>query len=778
MQMFNQLVLLPTVWLLAMGTACISDDEFATKRNSLDEDGDGCPFSNDCDDADNRRGSCLLEIPYDGVDNDCSTGSANIDEVDVDGDGVPGIAYEVWLEQGGLEASWPESVPTTQGVEDCRDVRPDDVENFAWVDWTADDADPDFLPPTHVDAANIYPGATDVIYDGVDSDCGQENDFDGDGDGYMPPASELVDPSDTSSMDFQTAFDAYVAEWGYSFVAAYGDCFDIGDVGVSNTPSSEINPGVPAEDDAWYDGLDKDCGGNNDFDQDGDGFLPDGYDTDYTAFVELHYGSDDPPWGSVNYGDCVDVDDPNLSVLAVNIYPGAPDIAYNGADEDCSGASEPENDFDQDLDGFRAEGFETEYADYLLNWTYTPVEPTDNDRLDCNDASTVVFPGALEVLDDGNLDSDCDGGKNTSLFNLGDGPNWDHPSRTVALTTDDDYLVTVMAQERGADQNVGYTYVFNGTSGLYTSEPTGQSNSFGPNTTPIAPAYDALAASSGYFTAGSYSSYNSDQDQTTTFLYLTAYEESVIGSYDYVVRKFHADFHDDVYQGMDVIDDGADRYWVFACGSKKLHFMTVTDDGGVFTRESFDVADISIISNPTCFMSPAAADEEVVLGTVCADSSGCTSYDIDRINKSITESSSSPWSGYDFVATTTNGDWLIASKNSGGVHMEDLITNEQHSLVSSYDTVSSDAVTIDGITYLAFVAEDGAGDRTLVLTFGALSESLTSWKEVVLTPQLGTDDQLETVSISGKSGRLLISITATGPASGEDVVGWTFLGLQ
>jgi hypothetical protein len=175
------------VLLLGANTACIDDDEFTEKRNSLDEDGDGCPFSNDCDDHDVTRGDCLVEIPYDGVDNDCSTGSANIDEVDVDGDGAPGIPYETWLDNGGKEASWPETVPTTEGVVDCRDVTPEKIESFKWVDWSAEDgseSEEDYVPPSHVDAANILPGASDTVYDGVDSDCGGENDYDSDGDGY------------------------------------------------------------------------------------------------------------------------------------------------------------------------------------------------------------------------------------------------------------------------------------------------------------------------------------------------------------------------------------------------------------------------------------------------------------------------------------------------------------------------------------------------------------------------------------------------------------------
>ena len=306
--------------------------------------------------------------------------------------------------------------------------------------------------------------------------------------------------------------------------------------------------------------------------------------------------------------------------------------------------------------------------------------------------------------------------KLSSLFNLGDGTTWDNPSRSVSLTTDEDFLVTVLADERGADENIGYTYVFDGDALPYTSEPSGQSNSFGPSTSPIAPAYDALALNDRYFTVGSYSSYSAAQDQTTTFLYFTAYEESTVGSYDYVVRKFHADFHDDVYQDIDVVEDGADRYWVFACGAE-LHFMTVVEESDVFDREAFDVSDMSIVSNPTCFLSPAAADDEIVSGTVCAESIGCTTYDLDRDSFSITEAASSPWSSFDFVSTTTNGDFLIASKNGGEIYIEDLINGDDYSLMAAYETVSSDAVTIDGTTYLAFVEENSSGDRSLILTF-------------------------------------------------------------
>lgn len=52
---------------------------------SRDCDGDGFPGSEDCDDEDPGINPDADEVPYDGVDNDCTGG----DEEDVDGDGYP-----------------------------------------------------------------------------------------------------------------------------------------------------------------------------------------------------------------------------------------------------------------------------------------------------------------------------------------------------------------------------------------------------------------------------------------------------------------------------------------------------------------------------------------------------------------------------------------------------------------------------------------------------------------------------------------------------------------
>ena len=77
-----------------------------------------------------------------------------------------------------------------------------------------------------------------------------------------------------------------------------------------NDTNQNINPNAT---DTWYDGIDSNCDGMNDYDQDMDGFI----DTD----------------------DCNDMD--------ANINPDAIDTWYDGVDQDCDGM----NDYDQDGDG-------------------------------------------------------------------------------------------------------------------------------------------------------------------------------------------------------------------------------------------------------------------------------------------------------------------------------------------------------------------------------------------------------------------------------------------
>ena len=136
---------------------------------------------------------------------------------------------------------------------------------------------------------------------------------------------------------------------GSAVADADGDGF-FGEEDCDDT-SAEARPGG---DETWYDGVDGDCSGGSDYDQDGDG-------VDSSA-----YGGE----------DCNDTDP--------GVRPGAEEQWYDGVDQDCSGGS----DDDQDGDG---------------------QDTVASGGADCNDTDPDTYAGAPEVWYDG-LDEDCAGG--------------------------------------------------------------------------------------------------------------------------------------------------------------------------------------------------------------------------------------------------------------------------------------------------------------------------------------------------------------------------------
>ena len=225
----------------------------------------------DCDDTNSSAHPGAAEIWYDGVDEACDGGS----DYDQDGDGYDSDTY---------------------GGDDC------------------DDTD-----------ADVHPGANDAWYDGVDSDCAGNSDYDKDGDGHdsdnhggddckdgnpsiHPGALEVCDnlkddDCDGAVDEGNTWFYDKDGD-GYGDATKTVDACDVPDGFVDNGDDCEdcdasINPG---QDEAWYDGVDQDCDGNDD-DQDGDGF--------------------------VVTEDCDDVDPA--------IHPDALDDSADGIDQNCNG---------------------------------------------------------------------------------------------------------------------------------------------------------------------------------------------------------------------------------------------------------------------------------------------------------------------------------------------------------------------------------------------------------------------------------------------------------
>ncbi|MBT3219810.1 MAG: hypothetical protein HN348_12030, partial [Proteobacteria bacterium] len=201
-----------TLVLFSLGCTYVGNKAEEDKIASLDTDGDGVTRAeHDCDDNDAERFPGNEEIPYDAIDQDCD----DKDVLDIDGDSYPGITmseYNSILEDGG--PAWPDSLKKEDADLDCMD-----------------DPDALFEGAAHK-AADINPGATsDASYDMIDQDCDGSDDFDDDGDGYMPIGEEKN-------------FAFYVDFWGYKLTLLTGDCDD-GDI--------KSNPGVTTDD--WYDGV-------------------------------------------------------------------------------------------------------------------------------------------------------------------------------------------------------------------------------------------------------------------------------------------------------------------------------------------------------------------------------------------------------------------------------------------------------------------------------------------------------------------------------------------
>jgi MYXO-CTERM domain-containing protein len=213
----------------------------------------------------------------------------------------------------------------------------------------------------------IFPGAPEVVADGIDQDCDQVDAcyFDFDEDGYG--TAQVVLDSDTNCRNDSglTADNAL-------------DCDD------DDPEKSPDAVEIPGND------LDEDCDGLDDcwVDLDGDGF---GVERTTVAL-----GSCGEPGTAIEGNDCDDEDRDS--------FPGAEEVC-DGVDNDCDG------DIDTDADAvgvFFGDFDEDGFGDPLDR--VEACEAPDGyvaDASDCNDGDPTAFPGADERCDA--VDNDCNG---------------------------------------------------------------------------------------------------------------------------------------------------------------------------------------------------------------------------------------------------------------------------------------------------------------------------------------------------------------------------------
>ncbi len=451
-------------------------DNDCVDGDACDLDGDGHDASicggGDCDDADPSLNPSVAEI-CDGEDNDCD-GLVQPEEEDHDSDGFVectivatgwvGVVTSGFPSMGGEDCDdtdgtvFPGTSERCDGIDnDCDGVtdESDAVDVSTWYD--DEDGDTYGNINTAVDACSapsgmvldgtdcddeegtVFPGATEVPYDGIDNDClnGDECDVDGDGfdasdglcggtdcddtdatifgggvevcDGIDNDCDGLADESDATD-----AVDWYDDDDGDGFGnpdTAMREC---------NAPSGMIADGTDCDDEdplvhpsaaEICNGVDDNCDGSvssAEGDDDADGYV------ECTLVSTGWAGSFTFGFSSMGGGDC---DDTNTAV-----HPGAAEVC-DGLDNDCNGA----------VDGSGAQGTASWYADSdgdgygnPNNVTNTCSQPTGFVTVlngdDCNDVNAAVNPAASEVCD--GYDNDCDGDVDGADSNVTGASTW------------------------------------------------------------------------------------------------------------------------------------------------------------------------------------------------------------------------------------------------------------------------------------------------------------------------------------------------------------------
>ena len=795
------------------GCTWISQGTFEEKRNGLDQDLDGSPWSVDCDDQDPQRSPDLEEVPYDGIDNDCG---GDGDLIDVDGDTYPGVAA----------ADYPGEYPARF------EGRPVDC---------VDD------PALHPSAGEIFPGSGgEVPYDGIDSDCDGGNDFDADGDGYMPITAQV----DGATVDVATAYPEFVATWGLEALEAgwapagatepqLGDCRDF-------DPDVHFNPDTP---DAWYDGEDTDCDGRNDFDADGDGFMPErlpgGGDTAaaYAVYIDTYYNNA-PPWslpadlilpdGSVlsAFSDCLDQEDPAILELSTGtpvdpaaVFPRdttADDIWYDGIDANCW----RDNDFDADGDGFypsvvQGPGGSTTggsttggsttggsttggtppepggpidvaaaFATYVAAWGYEDrlgdwvtanpsaglLEPAGGD---CRDDDPAAWPGALELLS-GSGDRDCNGIDNVADFQFGS-YLWDQPSPPRITRMGEHFVLAATATRFGDAQisnNVGQALFFDLTGG--TIEPV-----FERTWKPDVPNH-ALQQTLDVFVDPTPEDRDGDGIVDPGMWFATTYTVVGVGSVYLYGSELRLDSPSGqviagaaVYNSVDgsydvesleiALDPDGEPY-LLACGEDVLHAFR-----GLQTPPTDpELEDLTSNLGGVCVFEgePYNVGLTQLAPLIRCGASGCQEYTLEGLGTLALlpgPVTADAWDAGDYH------DGAQILRDAGGVVLRDLGSARDYDLFTGETVLSADAMLYDDQIFGVAVLDVG-GVPTVRLVHG-VHPALVELDLPYAHPGL-PDAEPREVSLYVDADRVAVAVSGYDPSGtdDQDTVGWVFLG--
>ena len=772
---------------VAMGISALSactwvdGPTYEDKIACLDLDGDGAPsgacdnaeydvyeLGQDCNDdpalggADETPGN--EELPYDGLDNDCSfTGVGTPhDLIDIDGDGAPGITFAEWTAlieaRGGNFATtfeWPAALSKEASGVDCDDNN-----------------------------AEVNPSELEVWYDGVDSDCDGLDDFDEDRDGYIPT-------------EYASAYATFSdASWFTDLPD--GDCDD---------QREDVNPGMTTDD--WYDQVDRNCDGVNDFDRDGDGYIRPG-DKNKCETFNLKYGYEVscdlgyiPPGESDGIGDCNDTD---ASVYPEPTdqtrHPGIPralmDVAYDGVDKDCRN----DDDFDYDLDGYIDNAVADQYPNFSGERWYKNLPAGD-----CNDVRADIRPGELELVGD-EWDQDCDGDIDTTFLNFGDYTVKD-PRPPVVAVNNNQYLLGIAATEfyaggvrpvpcsspgtpNGCNDlflNGGRVLKFPFGSG-WMAEPDPTVETFHKLSTPLplSGGFDMLAAGDQFYVAYAYY----DDENSKNRLLIKEFDTNNDGG-NYTPRIQNG--AQDATEPSGDVDlqrvPGKSTYWAATARTDGIQFMSVSSNsqefklrGDSFRATGDDDGDGSTPEVPIEVNGTLALDFGETSGIyVNGFTDVNVSYDLREGGGEILPIAPR-WDlpGLE-QANERNGIYAL-SVGPDGLIISDGDQSYEHLTASTteeklnYNVLSAEAMVDDGVLYVIAIVEDIDPDDDddlddIVFAYGPIDGTLddTFWSFQ------GTDEIAEPrhASIVVDRDRVFVAVSGESTEGSLDAVGWGFM---
>ncbi|MBX2797675.1 MAG: putative metal-binding motif-containing protein [Myxococcales bacterium] len=217
----------------------------------------------------------------------------------------------------------------------------------------------------------IYPGAPEVIADGIDQDCDSSDDCYQDLDGDTFGNGSVI-----------------VASTGAVCLAANDEATQDGDCDDGNDDRFPGNPEITG------DSVDQDCDGAEVCYQDAD--------DDGARHASNTVNSTDDDCADAFEGLATDAED--CDETDATIRPGAVEAPGDNVDQDCTDTERCY--FDDDDDGARTNGtFETSAGDTSCEQAN---EGEATDPLDCDDDDDTIKPGVAEIAGD-NVDQNCDG---------------------------------------------------------------------------------------------------------------------------------------------------------------------------------------------------------------------------------------------------------------------------------------------------------------------------------------------------------------------------------